>query len=354
MVPGLELVGNFTLPEYVTHAPGPAGAGRLFVVEDAGTIRIVDRGTVLPNPFLEITELVEAEGEQGLLSVAFPPDYSTSGLFYVYFTNNAGLNEVDEFQVSATDPTDAVETSRRRVIVFQHSQRANHNGGQLQFGPDGMLWMATGDGGGAGDPFENAQDRQSRLGKLLRIDPRQNGTSRYSVPADNPFVGAFGQDEIWAYGFRNPWRFTFDRNRIAIGDVGQKLWEEIDFETIAGARGANFGWDNYEATHLFEGPELIDHQPPILEYSSDDPSGNCAVTGGYVVRDPALADLVGRYVYADFCAGELRTFVPTVDGAVDDAPLGVQVLQPSSFGEGRGQRLYIASLSGPVYRLIPQ
>ncbi len=353
-VPALELVGNFTLPEYVGHAPGPASAGLLFVVEDAGTIRVLDRGTVVDHPFLDMRHLVLDEGEQGLLSVAFPNDYATSGRFYVYFTNNSGNNEVDEFQVSAADPTDAVEMTRRRVIVFAHPTFRNHNGGQLQFGPDGMLWIATGDGGGSGDNGENAQDIGSLLGKLLRIDPRESGGSRYSVPPDNPFVGVPGRDEIWAYGFRNPWRFSFDGRHVAIGDVGQASWEEVDYETLATARGANFGWDNFEGTHLFEGPALADHELPIHEYSSASTTANCAVTGGFVVRDPSLADLVGRYVYADFCAGELRSLVPTLGGALDDAPVGLSVTEPTSFGVGKGRRLYVASLAGPVYRLIAE
>ena len=349
--PALELVGNFETPQYVAHAPGAASSRLLFVVEDEGTIRVVNRRTVEPEPFLDIRGRTEDGGEQGLLSVAFPPDYETSGKLYVYFTSHAGNNVVEEFQVSPTDPTDALESTQRRVIAFSHPVNTNHNGGQLQFGPDGMLWIATGDGGGPGDPGENAQDLTSPLGKLLRIDPDQDGAAPYSIPADNPFVGVPGRDEIWAYGLRNPWRFSFDGNRILVGDVGQASWEEVDYETIATARGANFGWDNYEGTHPFEGPVLDEQELPILEYSSQAASGNCAVTGGYVVRDSRLPDLVGRYVYADFCAGQLRSFVPAFSGAVDDAPLGVSVPQPASFGLGAGRRLYVASLTGPVYRI---
>ncbi len=351
--PALQLAGNFTTPQYVTHAPGPANAGLLFVVEDAGTIQIVEHRRTVGHPFLDISGIVDDGGERGLLSVAFPPDYATSGLFYVYFTNPTGNNEVDEFSVSPTDPTDALESTRRRVIVFHHPLHGNHNGGQLQFDRHGMLWIATGDGGGAGDPQENAQNLHSPLGKLLLIDPRRTASSSYSVPPGNPFVGVPGRDEIYAYGLRNPWRFSIDRNHLVIGDVGQESWEEIDYETFGTARGANFGWDNYEGTHLFEGPTLTQQQLPILEYSSGDATPNCAVTGGYVVRDPALPDLAGRYVYADFCGGELRSMVPTLGGAVDDAPLGLSVLEPSSFGVGPGNGLYVASLEGPVYRLVP-
>ncbi len=347
---GLTLVGSFSAPQYVAHASGAPGL--LYVVEDRGTIRIVDHGRLVDHPFLDITHLVKDGREEGLLSVAFPPDYASSQVFYVYFTNQAGNNEVDEFRVAPGDPTDALEGSRRRVMVLAHPGRVNHNGGQLQFTPDGTLWIATGDGGGAGDPDENAQDLDSPLGKLLRIDPHATPTRPFTIPPDNPFVGVPGHNAIWSYGLRNPWRFSIDRGRVVIGDVGQYSWEEIDYETLAGARGANFGWDNYEGTHLFEGPALTDHELPILEYSSADGSGNCSVTGGYVVRDTRLPDLVGRYVYADFCADELRSMVPTLDGALDDAPLGISVVQPASFGLGPGRRLYVVSLTGAVYRLI--
>ena len=351
--PELELVGTFERPYFVTRAPGASSAGLLFVVEGGGTVRIVDHGAVLPEPFLDIQALIEDSGPQGLLSIAFPPDYETSRLFYVFFTNNAGNIEVDEFRASPGDPTDADESTRRRVLAISHPVNPNHNGGQLQFGPDGMLWISTGDGGGPGDPGENAEDISSPLGKMLRIDPRVSGANPYSVPADNPLVGVPGRDEIWSRGLRNPWRFSFDGPRIVIGDVGAASWEEVSYETIAGARGANFGWDNYEGTHLFEGPELTVHEPPIHEYSSALGGANCSITGGYVSRDRTLPDLFGRYVYADFCAGELRSLIPRLGGASDDAPLGLTVASPTSFGVGPGKRLYVASVTGPVYRLVP-
>jgi hypothetical protein len=351
----LKWIGDFTSPVYVDNAPGFRNL--LFIVEQPGTISVKDRGKSVDHFFLDITEVVRDTGnEEGLLSVAFAPDYATSGRFYVYFTNAAGNNEVDEFQRSASDPTRADPDSRRVVIEFPHPGHTNHNGGQLQFGRDGYLWIATGDGGGRGDPGENAQDLDSLLGKLLRIDPRATGESAYSVPADNPFVGVPGRDEIYAYGFRNPWRFSFDARsgNLLLADVGQASWEEVDFETRATALGANFGWDNFEGTHLFEGPPLSEHELPIHEYSSASGTGNCSVTGGYVVRDQGLPTLIGRYLYADFCKGELRSFVPELGGASDDAPVGLTVSQPTSFGEGVANRIFIASREGPVYRLLVQ
>jgi hypothetical protein len=351
----LRQIGTFASPVHVDDAPGFSDL--LFVVEQRGTIRVRQGSTVLGHFFLDIRGLVRDDGnEEGLLSVAFAPDYASSGRFYVYFTNAAGNNEIDEFRRSAADPTRADPGSRRVVLEIPHPGFANHNGGQLQFGPDGYLWIATGDGGGGGDPGENAQDIRELLGKLLRIDPRATGGKSYSVPGDNPFVHARGLDEIYAYGLRNPWRFSFDRGSgaLALGDVGQNSWEEIDYETPATARGANFGWDNFEGTHLFEGPPLSAHQLPIHEYSSGLGSGNCSVTGGYVVRDPGLPTLVGRYLYADFCKGQLRSFVPSLNGASGDAPVGLTVSQPTSFGEGVANRIFIASRQGPVYRLLAQ
>lgn len=349
----LRVIGNFSRPLYVARAPGAANKGLLFVVEESGTIQVLDRNQPAPEPFLDIRSLVADEGEQGLLSVAFAPDYATSGLFYVYFSNLAGNNEVSEFRVSSSNPRQADLSSRRRVIEFQHPGATNHNGGQLNFGPDGMLWIATGDGGGSGggDPGENAQNLDVLLGKILRIDPRE--PSGYSIPSNNPFVDAPGRDEIWSYGFRNPWRFSFGRDRtLLIGDVGQSAWEEIDYVTLRGARGANFGWDNYEASHLFEGPPLADHTLPIHEYAHDGELGYCSVTGGYMVRDASLPFLRDRYVYADYCSGELRTLAPKSGGTVGDQPLGITVSRPTSFGEGTYGRIYVTSRDGQVYRLV--
>ena len=242
----LEPVGTFNQPVYVTSQPDDPE--RLFVVEQPGDVELVT--PTATTTFLDIEDLVLAGGEQGLLSIAFAPDFASSNLFYAYYVNNAGDLEIDEFRAAG----DTVDPATRRVVLtIPHPTHGNHNGGQLQFGPDGHLYAATGDGGGGGDPGENAQNLQSLLGKLLRIDPRQAGTAPYSVPADNPFVGTANdppggaRDEIWSYGFRNPWRFSFDRytGDLLIGDVGQGSWEEVDYRPadIGRGRGDNFGWD---------------------------------------------------------------------------------------------------------------
>ena len=350
---GVELrkLGDFDSPVHVDNAPGSKRL--LFVVEQGGTIRILRGNHTLGNPFLDIRDRVEAGGEEGLLSVAFPSDYEQSGLLYVYYTVRGGdVNRVSEFRRSTA--TTADPASERPVIQFSHSEFANHNGGQLQFGPDGQLYIATGDGGGGGDPDGNGQNVNSLLGKLLRIDPLPGNAGAYGIPAGNPFAGPTpGLDEIYALGLRNPWRFSFDRktDRIAIADVGQGSWEEVNFTSPSRFAGANFGWDAFEGTHRFEAttPAPSGHHPPIFEYENG--AENCAVVGGYVVRDRKLRSLNGRYVYADLCAGELRSFVPGLDGARKDRALGPAVASPTSFGEGIKGRIYVASLGGGVWKL---
>jgi glucose/arabinose dehydrogenase len=239
------------------------------------------------------------------------------------------------------------------VLVIPHPNHENHNGGQIEFGPDGNLYIGTGDGGGSSG--DNARRLDSLLGKLLRIGPRGDGPRDYTVPADNPYVGLPGRDEIYSYGLRNPWRFSFDSatGNVAIGDVGDQSWEEVDYETLSGARGANFGWPQWEGNTLHDiarpGPDPP--QAPIHTYSSSGLSGNCAVTGGYVVHDPSLPTLAGRYLYADWCRGDIMSFVPHLNGASDNRAEGLHVSFPSSFGEGARGHIYVASLNGRVYRL---
>jgi glucose/arabinose dehydrogenase len=332
----LKRVGRFAQPVYVAAAPGVQG---IFVVEQGGRIRLVQKGK--RRTFLDIRGEVLDGGEQGLLSVAFPPDYRSSGLFYVYFTTNGGDIAVNEYRRATPRRADA--GSARRILTVNHPGQSNHNGGQLQFGPDGFLYAGTGDGGGAGDPDNSAQDPNSNLGKILRIDPN---------PGGSPSV------EVYSLGLRNPFRFSFDtvsarQPRIVIGDVGQNRFEEVDYETLAAARGANFGWNDFEGFSPFDGanpPAPSRHDRPIKVYSL---GGNrCALIGGYVVRARSLKGLFKRYVYGDYCNGKLRSFTPRLNGAKRDRGLGLNVPSLTSFGEGPGGSLYATSQNGPVFRVV--
>jgi glucose/arabinose dehydrogenase len=352
---GLKRIGNFDSPVYVAGAPGEQQL--LFVVEQGGRIQVLRNGHRLAKPFLDISGLVSFEGERGLLSVAFPPDYEQSGLFYVYYTDKQGNIRVDEFH--RRSPTRAASGSRRAVIEIPHTENSNHNGGQLQFLGD-LLYFGTGDGGSAGDPPNNAQSRESLLGKLLRIDPRASGGQAYTVPGSNPFVGKPGRDEIYSYGLRNPFRFSFDTvsaraPRIAIGDVGQNRFEEVDYTTVAAASGANFGWDAFEGFPPYRDESSGTPDPggtvkPIFAYPHS--RGGCSIIGGYVVADRSIPSLYGRYVYTDYCDGTLRSLVPHLSRASGDRRLGVSVEEPSSFGLDTRGRVYVTSLAGPVYRLV--
>jgi glucose/arabinose dehydrogenase len=344
----LRRIGSFDAPVYVTGAPGFPKL--LFVVEQPGRILTLQGGH--RRTFLDIRGLVSYGGEEGLLSVAFPPDYARSKRFYVYYVDNAGDIRVDEFR--RRSPTRASSGSRRSVIRIPHPVNSNHNGGQLQF-LDNLLYFGTGDGGAGGDPPNNAQNKEVLLGKLLRIDPRPSGGKPYSVPSSNPFVGRAGRDEIYSYGLRNPFRFSFDTThaqpRIAIGDVGQDRFEELDYVSVARANGANFGWDAFEGFAEYDTPDPGGTVKPIFAYGRD---RGCTIIGGYVVRDRRLPGLRGRYVYADLCEGELRALTPNLKRASGDRKLGLQVESPSSFGEDQQGRLYVVSLEGPVYRLVPR
>jgi glucose/arabinose dehydrogenase len=346
-------IGEFDAPVNVTGAPGFRKL--LFVVEQPGSVRVVKGHHQLGHAFLNIRGAVGYDGaERGLLSIAFPPDYKQSGRFYVDFTDNQGDINVMEFRRRSA--TRARRSSGRLVLQISHRANANHNGGQLQFLGD-QLYISTGDGGAGGDPPNNAQNLDVLLGKILRIHPTPGGG--YTVPADNPFVGKPGRDEIFSYGLRNPWRFSFDTAGsggpyISIGDAGQDRFEEIDYETVAAASGANFGWDAFEGFGPYTGGDTPDPggtTKPILAYGTHD-GGNCTVIGGVVVRDRRLGGLRGRYLYSDFCAGNLRSFVPKLGRASGDRAIGVHVDSPSSFGEDNRHRVYVCSLEGPVFRLI--
>jgi glucose/arabinose dehydrogenase len=308
-------------------------------------------GKVLRTPFLDITSLVTSGGEQGLLGLAFAPDYASSGLFYVYYTTKDGNQRVVEYRRRSADVADP---GSARQVLLMPDQESNHNGGMLLFGPDKLLYIGTGDGGGGGDmhgAHGNAQNLGVLLGKILRIDPRQSGSRPYTIPSSNPFVGRGGaRGEIYAYGLRNPWRFSFDRKTgdMAIGDVGQGEVEEIDFMRRGKARGANFGWRVFEGnTRYTQGESAPGAVKPVITERHS--AGNCSITGGVIVRDPALKAWAGRYVFGDFCRGRLET-AKLPGGKVSET--GFNVEQLSSFGEDARGRVYAVSLSGPVYRLV--
>ena len=295
--------------------------------------------------------------EQGLLSMAFAPDYERSGLFYVDYTDGDGDSRIVEFRRSEADPDVADPDERARAARPVDQPFPNHNGGQLQFGPDGLLYIGFGDGGGGGDPMRNGQSLETPLGKILRIDPRPADGEPYTVPESNPFSGdADAMPEIYSFGLRNPWRFSFDRETgaLAIGDVGQSAIEEVDLVSGDDAAGANFGWSAFEGSERYDpGQEAPGHVPPVLEYPLAD--GACAVTGGYVVRDPRRCDRsTGATSTPTSASGELRSF-PARPGreASGDRALGIEVPQLSSFGEDSRGRVYVVSLDGPVYRLEP-
>jgi glucose/arabinose dehydrogenase len=363
----------FSSPYYVTGDPGDPS--RVFVVEGEGTIRLVENGVAQSTPFLTIPEMLSPSAECkdcGLYSMAFAPDYAASGLFYVFYTRDSAVPDeehylrIEEFRRSAANPDIANPASRRVVLEIPHLETHFHNGGQLQFGPDGLLYISVGDGGPVqgGDPNGNGQNTGTLLGKLLRINPAGRTPGEYSIPADNPFAGPVpGADEIYSYGLRNPWRFSFDRLKgdLTIGDVGYMSWEEIDFVPSGAGRGADFGWNCFEGSYLRSPtpagctPPASNHTPPVLEYPNP-AMGAAAVTGGYVIRDGALPSLVGRYIYADIYdtfGGELRTAQLSAGGSSGDSGLGVFAPNVVSFGEDACAHIYVATIEGGVYRLEP-
>src|SRR3954451_11737823 len=348
----LKKIGSFDAPVFVTAAPGFPQL--LFVVEQPGRVVGLRNGPRLRKPFLDLRGAVAYGGERGLLSVAFPPDYARSKRFYVYYTDNDGNIRIDEFKRGSA--VTARRNSRRQVIVIPHPVNANHNGGQLQFNGN-LLYFGTGDGGSGGDPDGNAQNKDVLLGKLLRIDPRrQKGGAPYGIPNSNPFVGKPGQDEIYSYGLRNPFRFSFDRvstkkPRLVIADVGQNRIEEIDYTTLGGAKGANFGWNAFEGFSHYQSPFIGGTTKPVFAYSHDRAGGSCSVIGGYVAGR-ALPGLRGSYVYADLCEGQIRALRPKLGGVKSHRKLGLHVDTPTTFGQDDRGRIYVASGDGPVYRLV--
>ena len=320
------------------------GSGRLFVVEKAGRIRIIESDQLLETPFLDITDRVGSSGnEQGLLGLAFHPQYAENGRFFVNYTDVNGDTVVARFQVSG-DLNIADPNSEVMLLGIDQPFR-NHNGGVLAFGPDGYLYAGLGDGGGAGDPQENAENTNVLLGKILRLDV--DSADPYAIPADNPFG-----NEVWAYGLRNPWRFSFDRSTgdLYIGDVGQNQWEEIDFLPAGSPGGANFGWDHREGAHEYEGggPEgMID---PVAEYSH--PEGGCSVTGGYIYRG-SMAEWNGIYLYGDYCSGMIWGLINT-DNTWQSQLLYDLDVTITSFGQDDSGEIYLVSDNGGIFRLVPQ
>lgn len=351
-------------PVYLTHAGD--GSGRLFVVEKPGRIRIIANGDLLAAPFLDILGKVDSSGnEQGLLSVAFHPDFSNNRRFFVYYTSNASDEIiVAEYKASAANPNVA-EASERVLLRVPHPTFENHNGGLLKFGPDGYLYIGIGDGGGAGDPGPppgNGQNTNVLLGKILRIDV--DSGNPYGIPADNPFAsGANGKREIYAYGFRNPWRYSFDREtgKLWCGDVGQNRYEEVDVVT----RGGNFGWNVMEGFHCYNpssGCNTAGLVQPIYEYdhggSNGVPPGACSITGGYVYRGTRIPSLVGVYVFADYCLGSAALYgIREGDSMATPLPTDVESEPITSFGEDEEGELYVVTDSsfggrGGIYRIV--
>jgi glucose/arabinose dehydrogenase len=346
----LEQIGSFSAPLYVTQPPGEDEA--LYVVEQGGRIiRVAGDGST--STFLDISDEISSGGERGLLSLAFAPGFERSGLLYVDFTDPGGDSRVVEYR---SEDGREVDASSGRELLRIEQPFSNHNGGLLKFGPEGLLYIGTGDGGSANDPQRNALDLESLLGKLLRIDPGRSGGEPYAIPPANPFADGGGRGEIYSYGLRNPWRYSFDREggALSIGDVGQNAREEVDLVPRGAGAGANFGWSAFEADREFNSDQqAADAVPPVLAYPTS--GGNCSVTGGYVVRDVELPSLYGRYLYGDFCLGQLRSFAARPGRpARGDRELGLQVPNLSSFGEDGAGRIYVTSLDGPVYRLVPE
>lgn len=343
--------GGLSSPVHVAHAGD--GSGRLFIVEQTGRIRIRKNGVLLNAPLLDISHRVGCCGERGLLSVAFPPDSPARPHFYVYYTDTAGDLAVARYRLTA-NPDIADPASEEVVLKIGHPAFPNHNGGQLAFGPDGYLYIGTGDGGGGGDPENHAQNTRSLLGKILRIDV-ESGVATYAIPATNPYHGnASGfRQEIWAIGLRNPWRFSFDRHTgdLYIGDVGQGAYEEIDVQRAASRGGENYGWRCREGRHGYasHGGECASRTltDPVAEYTHD---GHCSVTGGHVYRGRQYADLNGIYLYGDFCSGRIWGLKfengTWTAHALLDSGLGI-----SSFGEDEAGELYVADHGGAIYRI---
>lgn len=335
-------------PVAVAHAADE----RLFVVEQAGVIRVVDSAGLASQPFLDIRDRVGSGGERGLLGLAFPSDFASSGRFYAYYTDRSGTSVLSRFRVS-DDPSRA-DPASEEVLIIQAQPRANHNGGQLAFGPDGYLYWGLGDGGGGGDPTNAGQNLETLLGKLLRIDV--GPSSGYAVPPTNPFVTTEGAlDEIWAYGLRNPWRFSFDRatGDLYVADVGQNQIEEVNFQSAGSPGGQNYGWNVMEGDACFAPASGCDQSGlvlPVFTYRHGPTTGR-SITGGYVYRGQAIPELSGRYLYGDYVSG--RVWVTDAASGWEGTLLWDADFSISTFGEDAAGELYVVDHDGRLYRLAP-
>lgn len=358
IAPNVELAlqpvaSNLSSP---VHLASPPNDDRLFIVEQHGRIRVVQNGILLDSAFLNIDDKVtDGGGEQGLLSVAFHPQYATNRHLYVYYVDNSGNLQIERYTAPSATSNAADPATARPIINIPHPTFSNHNGGQLAFGPDGFLYIGTGDGGSGGDPPNNAQNRNVLLGKLLRLDVNPANPLAYTVPPDNPFVNTpNARPELWAYGLRNPWRFSFDRtdDLLYIGDVGQNKREEINAVPRAQA-GLNYGWRIMEGTSCYNSVSCNRSNLTLPVHEYDTSGGNCAITGGFAYRGSAIPQIVGVYFYSDYCKGGLRSF-RLVNGAATDhrewsAGVGEGV---SSFGEDRDRELYVIFHRGTVAKLV--
>ncbi|MEX1021043.1 MAG: PQQ-dependent sugar dehydrogenase [Litorilinea sp.] len=362
----MPVADGFAQPLYAGHAGD--GSGRLFIVEKGGVIQILQDGGRQDAPFLDIRDRVGSSGfEQGLLGLAFAPNFTETGFFFVDYTDSAGNTVVSRFQVDPASPNQ-VDAATEFTVLQIEQPAANHNGGGLAFGPDGYLWIGTGDGGGSGDRFGNGQNAATLLGKMLRLDVTSDPSVPYVIPADNPWVeadwnGQDVRDEIWAIGLRNPWRYSFDRTTgdLWIADVGQNAIEAVHFTPAGHAGGINYGWPILEGSRCYADPNNCDPTGldlPVLEYAHG--QGDCSITGGYLYRGAQFADLQGAYVFGDYCSGNVWVGVPAEEGSVEGSAESwtsyhalAADIQLSSFGEDEAGELYATGLSnGTVYQVV--
>ena len=348
-----EVASGLATPTFLTAPPGDS---RLFILERPGRIRVMQNGSLLATPFLDISSLTTVIGERGLLSLAFHPQYASNGYFFLYYTNLAGDIVIERRQVSAGNANVADPLSALTILTIPHPTFSNHNGGLLSFGPDGYLYAGTGDGGSGGDPPGNAQNTNVLLGKLLRLDVNASTVAQpYAIPPGNPFATAGGRPEIWAYGLRNPWRYAFDvpAQLLYIADVGQANREEVDVRPV-GQAGNNYGWNIMEGTQCYNSASCNQAGLvlPVIEYGHDS-AGGCSITGGYVYRGAALPELAGQYLYSDYCSGWLKSFSYSNGAASAVTDWGIaNVGNIVSFGQDAQNELYMLSGTGKVYRIV--